>query len=84
MDQIAINFHLWTFVSKMTILSTLKASNLIQRLETMGPPVTLEKFVKTFFEMMHPCHFMATSIGTAAHHGVHSVIALRVGHECFA
>lgn len=48
---------LWTFVSKMTVFSALKASNLIQSLETMGPAVT---------------------------HGVHSVIALRVGHECFA
>ena len=48
MDQIAINFHLWTFVGKMTIFSTLKASNLIQSLETMGPPVTLEKFFDTF------------------------------------
>ena len=47
-DQIAINFHLWTFVSKMTVFSALKASNLIQRLETMGPPVTLEKFFDTF------------------------------------
>ena len=47
-DQIALNFHLWTFVSKMTILSTLKASNLIQSLEPMGPPVTLEKFIDIF------------------------------------
>ena len=47
-DQIAINFHLWTFVGKMTIFSTLKASNLIQSLETVGPPVTLEKLIDTF------------------------------------
>ena len=40
-DHIAVNFHLRTFVSKMTIFSALKASNLIQRLETMGPAVTL-------------------------------------------
>ena len=85
-DQIAINFHLWTFVSKMTVFSALKASNLIQSLETMGPAVTLEKSLSTVlipFEISQPCH-LATFIGTAAYHGVHSVIALRVGHECFA
>ena len=45
--QIAINSNLWTFVSKMTIFSALKASNLIQSLETMGPAVTLEKSLST-------------------------------------
>ena len=70
----------------MTIFSALKASNLIQSLETMGPAVTLEKSLSSVLiplEILQPCH-LATFIGTAAYHGVHSVIALRVGHECFA
>ena len=49
----------------------------------MGPAVTLEKSLGIPFEILQPCH-LAIFNGTAAHHGVHSVIALRVGHECFA
>ena len=42
----------------MAIFSTLKASNLVQSLETMGPPVTLEKFIDTFRNLSTKQHLL--------------------------